>query len=100
MTERKFTPGPWIVGAYGVVRDKNKEVIVTHGFALSAGYRNDGVPEANGRLMASSPRLLAVLQRYVKYQSSSVENITEEECSIIHEAEAAIAEATNTENKE
>lgn len=85
MTEQKFTPGPWTVdgaGRWALVRGADMAIVATR-------HRLPGdVHEANARLIAAAPKMLAALEQVARYCDVDTDPI------IRATAMAAIAEAT------
>lgn len=54
----KHTPGPWQIGRYDDIVDASGEIIRAKGLALTRGDE----AEANSRLIAAAPEMLAALK--------------------------------------
>ena len=95
----KHTPGPW--GATGRSRDEQKTIplrsIYCERFGYSVAFVSDdrnGEPEANARLIAAAPELLAALRDVLKRSRPNGNDMTLQRISAI--ATAAIAKATGS----
>lgn len=96
----KATPGPWIaripddLGGSRVYVDRKGGSLI----ATPAYMRDENEAEANARLIAAAPNLLAACKRAVDFglrDTSYCSNETDEVCA---ELEAAIAKATGQES--
>lgn len=85
MTE-KHTPGPWSIGKYGDVTDATGEVVRAKGLALTRGAE----AEANARLIAAAPDMLAALKAVLRSAETGKSRAASEAL-----AEAAISKATS-----
>jgi hypothetical protein len=90
------TPGPWdAVSSAGLLRDV--EAVGHIGVAGAMG-RTREEQEANARLIAAAPELLAIVRRFVALPSGAwhPERHAAEEAELIREARSTIARATPT----
>lgn len=98
----KHTPGPWVA-------EEHLERIITVETAQDEIYNRRDIAqvgfdpeerltsEANARLIAAAPDLLAALERLLRWTNRGNADQHDKGCRcLIHEAEAAIAKATGT----
>jgi hypothetical protein len=102
--EAGHTPGPWIAAPYSsvvgapVVAQSGRPVASVTYFALSEDFGNhDRESEANARLIAAAPDLLAALQDTVALIRGDISGPAQRD-GILREAEAAIAKAESPSN--
>ncbi len=94
MSNAKHTPGPWIVEQVsGAIEVCNEETLFT---VARCGIGN-GVSEANARLIAAAPELLAALERTADvleyYNENKGPTRDSALCDLFAIARAAIAKA-------
>ena len=90
----QHTPGPW----RAQINHCNHAVISTDGFDIALLRASDCDSEANARLIAAAPDLLAALEDILaRYESAGVQCYPEARREVIA-ARAAIARATTGEN--
>jgi hypothetical protein len=89
----QHTPGPWVWGYYGMndewVRTGDGEAVVPVGY-------NQSEREANARLIAAAPELLAALKRAIEVldaEGITYGNCDDEPLDVLNAARAAIAKA-------
>ncbi len=90
MRKQKWTPGPWLRGKHGSIKDANGEIVEATGLALVTGYRNASDPAfANAQLIAAAPELYEVLDMMAVICPSETKH--EREC--LKKARATLAKA-------
>lgn len=91
MTEAKHTLGPWTTGGYNI-KANNGNLLVAKLYRLQ--QPEDPESDANARLIAAAPDLLASLKE-VAYELSTIRNrrLTIGETAALDMARAAIAKA-------
>src|SRR5690554_1887098 len=112
MSKPTHTPGPWRVGAYGTTvmtgrpNSQANDTICSLYMPIHSGVGELLLPqdarteqvEANARLIAAAPDLLAALQKFVAFHDADHENGDQSEIqqlydAAIESARAAIAKA-------
>lgn len=94
MTGIRHTPGPWIVTGFSVHTKSGRPIV--HSLwhppqpPKGAGIELQAESDANGRLIAAAPHLLAILRSFLL---QTLQGPVLERDSIIAEARAAIAQA-------
>ena len=98
MSEAKHTPGPWEFGPSHSSTGLAGQLVVRpagefpHGeWVADVGSMYDDHREANARLIAAAPDLLAALQKVVNHADAGTAAILDR---LVEEARAAIAKAT------
>lgn len=86
LSRNEPTPGPWSV-------DVHKNIVASGGLVAFPGIRAGFNQEANARLIAAAPELLAALQRILAHPNFRPCECGASNCATT-EARAAIAKAT------
>lgn len=86
-----YTPGPWIdLGRGTIVDTRRTPVAVTC-------FRTNGAPEeANARLIAAAPELLAALKAFMDISYNTEDSNFDDVCLARRKALAAIAKAESS----
>lgn len=97
MTDATHTPGPWLLDGDKICTNRDNEIarITRYGAWFDAGTPyglKNPIGDANARLIAAAPDLLAALEVLV-WQLDRTDGLVEELESMVTEAKAAIAKA-------
>lgn len=80
------TPGPWKLKRSGAISDADGELVATTGYRVRVGSDED---DANARLIAAAPELLALLTELIDIEGPQPGHI-----EWANKVKAAIAKAT------
>jgi hypothetical protein len=94
MSEAKHTPGPWVVSGFSIHTKSGRPIVNSLWHPpqppKGAGEELQVESDANARLIAAAPHLLAILRSFLM---QTLQGPVLERDSIISEARAAIAQA-------
>jgi hypothetical protein len=93
----QHTPGPWAVSGHinrftagEIIKAGDEEIASVHDFNR---YNRDAEREANARLIAASPKMLAALRVLLPYLPEPEDAVDPQQHAALVAARAAIAEA-------
>lgn len=91
--DRKHTPGPWVADKRWI---RPQDGTINNGIAIVLDWpaHNDTVADANARLLAAAPDLLAALNKIVDAAEARYSECGSDNHPAIAAARAAIAKAT------